>query len=154
MSQQPTDPNERLSGTLLGGIRNLLESLHDLSAPFAIAGFIGLIVGLVFWGLIPDLRVFAYLLLGLGGGLLIVSMTISFRSVGRAATSRPGRYGVNTAIMIAAFLAIAGLVNFLAFENVWRWDSTATKQFELAPRTQQLLDNLAEPVEARVFFPS
>ena len=154
MSQQPTDTNERLSGTLLGGIRNLLESLHDLSAPFAIAGFIGLIVGLVFWGLIPDLRVFAYLLLGLGGGLLIVSMTISFRSVGRAATSRPGRYGVNTAIMIAAFLAIAGLVNFLAFENVERIDVTATRQFDLAPRTQQLLDNLAEPVEARVFFPS
>jgi len=154
MTQQPPDPNERLSGTLLGGVRNLLESLHDFSAPFAIAGFIGLVVGIVFWGLIPDLRFFAYLLLGIGGGLLIISMTISFRSVGRAAVSRPGRYGFNTAIMIAAFLAIAGLVNFLAFENVERIDVTATKQFELAPRTQQLLNNLAEPVEARVFFPS
>ena len=154
MTQQPPDPKERLSGTLLGGVRNLMDSLHDLSAPFAIAGFIGLVVGLVFWALIPDLRFFSYLLLGLGAGLLIVSMTISFRSVGRAAASRSGRYGVNTAIMIAAFLAITGLVNFLAFENVWRWDFTATKQFELAPRTQQLLDSLAEPVEARVFFPS
>lgn len=154
MTQQSPEPNERLSGTLLGSARNLLDSLHDLSAPFAIAGFIGLVIGIVFWALISDLRFFAYLLLGIGAGLLIISMTISFRSVGRAAASRSGRYGVNTAIMIAAFLAIAGLVNFLAFENVKRIDLTATKQFELAPRTQQLLDNLAEPVEARVFFPS
>ncbi len=153
MTQQPPDPNEKLSGTIFGSVRNLVDSLHGLSAPFGIAGIVGLIVGLVFWAIIPDLQFFSYLLLGLGGGLLVISMIISFRSVGRAATSRPGRYGANTAIMVAVFLAIAALVNFLAFENVERIDVTATRQFDLAPRTQQLLDNLAEPVEARVFFP-
>ena len=152
MSQRPPEHEERLSGTILTGVQNLLDSFRGLSAPFGLGGVTGLVLGLVLLVFIPDLRFYSYLLLGIGGVLLAISMIISFRTVGRAAASRSGRYGTNTAIMVAVFIGIAAIVNFLSFENPKRLDVTATKQFDLAPRTLLLLDNLREPVEAKVFL--
>ena len=153
MSQQRPDPDEEnLSGTVFGGVQGILDSLQGLSGPFSLGGVIGLVVGFILLVFISDLRTYSYILLGLGGALLGISMIISFRTVGQVVSSRPGRYGTNSLIMVAVFIGIAALVNFLAFENSKRIDVTATRQFDLAPRTELLLENLNEPVEAKVFF--
>ena len=157
MSQEPSDrrlseQQERLSGTLLGGLRNTAGALGGLSTAFASAGIVGLVLGLIILIFFSDLRLYSHIILAVGGGLLAASMAISYRTVGRAMMGRRGRYGTHTAIMVAAFLGIAVVVSFIAFENSIRMDVTATKQFSLAPRSKDLLKQLDKPVEAKVFF--
>ena len=143
---------EGLSGTLFGGLQNLASVLGGLSTAFASMGIVSLVIGLVIFGLVPDLRFYGYIILGTGAILLGLGMVISFRTVSRAITGRRGRYSTNTTIMVIAFIGIAAVVNFLAFESKSRMDVTATKQFSLAPRTVDLVKNLKEPVEAKAFF--
>ncbi len=162
MSQEPPPPQdlqepmpheeERLSGTLLGGFRSMSRALGGLSTAFVLVGSVSLVLGLILLAFFPDLRLYGYIVLGAAGVLLTASVVISFETFGEALTSRRGRYGTNTAIMIVAAVSIAALANFLAFENPKRFDVTATKQFSLAPRTVDLLKGLDEDVEAKVFF--
>lgn len=157
MSNGPTDSTEppeeeRLSGTLFGGLQGLGSSLGWLSAALMVVGVAALILGIVVLIFIGDLRLYGYIILGIGAAVLLVSMVISLSTVSRAVTGRRGRYSTNTAIMVAAFLGIAAVVNFLGFENRERVDVTATDQFSLAPRTEELLKNLDQTIEVRAFF--
>ena len=157
MSNGPTDSaeppeEERLSGTLFGGLQNLSSSLGWLSAALMVVGVAALILGIVVLIFIGDLRLYGYIILGIGAAILLASMVISLSTVSRAVTGRRGRYSTNTAIMVVAFLGIAAVVNFLGFENRERVDVTATDQFSLAPRTEELLKNLDQTIEVRAFF--
>ena len=157
MSQEPSrgddaPPEERLSGTLFGGTRTLARALGGLSTTFAGVGIAALILGVILLIFIRDLSLYSYIILAVGGVLVLASVAISFETVRLALTSRRGRYGTNTVIMVVAFVGIAGVVNFLAFENSARMDVTATKRFSLAPRTVDVLKGLGEPVEAKAFF--
>jgi hypothetical protein len=67
--------------------------------------------------------------------------------------SRTGRYGVNSLIMLAAFLGIIVVANFISFSNNVRMDVTATNQFSLANSTRNLLSDLDQPVHAIAFYP-
>ena len=144
---------ERLSGTLIGGVQNLASSLGGLSTAFASAGIASLVLGIILLIFVPGLRLYSYIILAVGAGLILIALVLSFQTVSRAVTGRRGRYSTNTTVMVVAFIGIAAVVNFLAFENPARMDVTATKQFSLAPRTVELLKNLQEPVEAKAFFP-
>ena len=157
MSQEPQGPGMppeegRLSGTLASGLQGLASALGGLSTTFTLVGTASLVLGVVLLIFLPELRLFSYIILGIGGISLLLATAISFRTVSRAITGRRGRYSTNTTIMVVAFLGLAVVVNYLAFEASARMDVTATKQFSLAPRTVELLKNLKEPVEARVFF--
>ena len=158
MSQeQPSDrrlsaEQERLSGTLVGGLRDMSAALGGLSTAFAAVGVVGIVLGLIIRIFISDQDLYSNIILAVSGGLLATSMVISYRTVGRAMMGRRGKYGTNAAIMVAAFLGIAVVVSFLAFDNSARMDVTSTKQFSLAPRTKELLKQLEVPVEAKVFF--
>ena len=154
MSQQRPEPEEQLSGTLLSGVQGLARALGGMSTTFALAGILSLIVAVLLFIFIPDLNLYAYIILGIGGALVLMSLAISIGTVSRAVTSRRGRYGANTAVMIVAFVALVGVGNFLAFEDTARKriDVTATKQFTLAPRTEDLLRDLKETILAKAFF--
>ena len=157
MSNGPTDSTEppeeeRLSGTLFGGLQGLGSSLGWLSAVLMVVGVAALILGIVVLVFIGDLRLYGYIILGIGAAVLLASMVISLSTVSRAVTGRRGRYSTNTAIMVVAFLGIAAVVNFLGFENTSRVDVTATDQFSLAPRTVDLLNDLDQTIEVRAFF--
>jgi len=60
----------------------------------------------------------------------------------------------NALVATLAVLVILGLINFLAVRYPARIDLTETKQFTLAPQTQQILQNLQQPVKVWVFDPS
>ena len=150
MSERP--PEEGLSRTLLDVVRDLAASLATLSAAFAVVGTLGLVLGVAVLIFISDLSLYGYIILGIGGGLVLTSMIVSFRTVAGAAISRRGKYGTNTLVMVSAFIGLAAVGNFLAFENSWREDVTATKQFSLFPRTADLLKDLEDEIEVKAFF--
>ena len=92
-------------------------------------------------------------MLGIGVVLVVLVGISYFSQVLAAFFSRTGRYGVNTVIMTAAFIGLVVLANYIAFENHVRADTTATNQFSLAHRTQDLLDQLERPISVIAYYP-
>ena len=161
MAQEPPPENdeeeqEQLSGTLYEKLSSSLQGLSDalgwLSAALVVVGVVALVVGLALLGFFDGLRLYSYIIMGIGAGLLVTAATLSFPTVAGAVTGRRGRYSTNTVLMVSAFVGIVAVGNYLAFEYTHRSDVTATRQFQLAPRTVNLLKNLGQDVEAKVFF--
>ena len=150
MSRKPQD--QEMSGTLLDAVRNMGRDLGTLSSTSGLLGVLSVAVGLVLFVTVSDVRLFGYILLGFGLVLLIMALVTSRRKVAESVTGRRGRYGTNTVLMITAFIAIVAILNFVAFDNPVRLDVTSTKQFSLAPRSVEIIENLNQEVEALAFF--
>ncbi len=155
------ESGERLTGTLAGGIGRMFgglgrapQAIRGVSAVVAVGGVALLLIGLGMYIFVGDLRTFGLILMGLGGLFVLAAIMTSTRAVVAAATGRQGRYGTNTFVMIVAFVGIAALVNFLAFQSTARLDMTAGKEFSLASRSEQLLKELKDPVKVTAFFRS
>jgi hypothetical protein len=150
MSRPPQE--QEGSGTLLDMVRDVGRGLGALSAVSGLLGILSIALGLILLVAVSETKVFGYALLGLGFILLAMGLVIARRTVAETVTSRRGRYGATTLTMAAAFLALVAILNFVAFDNPLRTDVTSTKQFTLAPRTLDILENLSEPVKAIAFF--
>ncbi|MSQ08072.1 MAG: hypothetical protein EXR44_02040 [Dehalococcoidia bacterium] len=143
--------------TMTGRLRTATGSVRQM---LALAGVGTIIIGAVVYLFIRDLEGFSFIVLAIGGGLLLVDAVISWRTVGRAIFGRRGRYGVNTVIILFGFIVIAVLLNYVLFYLVnrpdpmgWlRTDTTAIKQFSLADQAITALENIKEPVEVTAFF--
>ena len=95
--------------------------------------------GLLLFTWAPELRAFALATLAAGAALLALAAVAALPALTRAATGRRGRLsGVSLASVAAAAAAVVA-VNVIASAADVRWDLTATRQFELAPQTEQAL---------------
>lgn len=152
----PSDQPEALqeqSRTLFSFIEPAFDLIAVFYAPILIAGVIGLIVGAVLLAFIGSLKLYGGIVIGIGAVLILLVALSYFSQVLAAFFSRTGRYGVNTVIMTAAFFGLVALVNYVAFENHVRSDTTATNQFSLAQRTRDLLDGLDRPINVIAYYP-
>ena len=52
--------------------------------------------------------------------------------------------GANSVLMVALFLAILAIVNFLAARHSIRWDFSENQDYTLAPETYRILRSLAK----------
>ena len=141
------------SRTLFSFIEPAFDLIAVFYAPILIAGVIGLIVGAVLLAFIGSLKLYGGIVIGIGAVLVLLVALSYFSQVLAAFFSRTGRYGVNTVIMTAAFFGLVALVNYVAFENHVRSDTTATNQFSLANRTRDLLDALDRPINVIAYYP-
>lgn len=141
------------SRTLASYFEPSLDAIGTFGAPIVIAGILGLIAGAVVVGFVGSMRTYGYIDIGIGAGLILLVALITLSSVLAAFFSRTGRYGVNAAVMVAAFTGIIVLINFASFEKNSRTDVTSTNQFSLHNTTKQLLKELDEPVRATAFYP-
>ena len=149
---QPEALDEQ-SRTLFSFIEPAFDLIAVFYAPILIAGVIGLIVGAVLLAFIGSLKLYGGIVIGIGAVLILLVALSYFSQVLAAFFSRTGRYGVNTVIMTAAFFGLVALVNYVAFENHVRSDTTATNQFSLAQRTRDLLDGLDRPINVIAYYP-
>ncbi len=140
------------SRTLFSFLEPSLNTVGIYGAPLVIAGIIALIAGGVLVAFVSSMRLYGFIALGFGAALILLVGLISLSSVVAAFISRTGRYGVNSLIMLIAFLGIIIVANFVSFGNNQRIDVTATNQFSLAERTEQLLDNLEQDIEVIAFY--
>lgn len=150
MNRRPYD--EQTSGTVLDAVRDVGRDIGALSSVSVFLGILSVVLSLVLLVLVPGSRIFSYILLGLGLALLVTALAVSRRRLAESVSGRQGRYGANTILMILAFFAIVAIVNFVAFDNPGRLDVTATKQYTLAPRTVEILENLEQDIQAIAFF--
>ena len=144
---------EEQSRTLFSFIEPAFDLIAIFYAPILIAGVIGLIVGAALLAFIGSLKLYGGIVIGIGAVLVLLVGLSYFSQVVAAFFSRTGRYGVNTVIMTAAFFGLVALVNYVAFENHVRSDTTATNQFSLAQRTRDLLDGLDRPISVTAYYP-
>ena len=163
-SQQPELPDSRptmeelIDETPLR--ERIMASARSIRQALALAGTLILVVGALLWIFVRDLETYSYIVMGIGLLVLVVDAAISFDAVRYAVFGRRGRYGLNTAIVLIAFVAIAVVLNFVIYWAVGRpdppgflrVDTTSTKQFIVSDQTLNTLKNLREPIEVIAFF--
>ncbi|MEK0188156.1 GldG family protein, partial [Microcoleus anatoxicus] len=108
-----------------------------LTAAFVSAAWEPLTVGLVISGTVTI-------------ALWLLYLTYEQGFWGRRSTQA----STNALISTLAVFVILGVINFIAFRYPTRIDLTESKQFTLAPQTQQILQNLQKPVKVWVFDPT
>ncbi|MBD2741455.1 Gldg family protein [Coleofasciculus sp. FACHB-1120] len=107
----------------------------------------GLVAGLVSssWGAVPVGLIVA--------GIVIIGLWLL--SLGGSPNGFWGRRstqaGTNALAATLAVVVILGLINFLGVRRVVRVDLTENQLFTLAPQSQQLVQNLSQPVKLWVF---
>ena len=141
-----------LSRTMFSYLEPTLDRIASYSTPLVIAGVVALVSGIILVAFVSSMRLYGIIDIGIGIGLIALVAFIQLSSVAAAFISRTGRYGVNSAVMMAAFTGIIVVIGVIAFENHRRFDLTATNQFSLADRTEDILENLEEPVHAIAFY--
>jgi len=120
---------------------------------FAILGLVCLIVGLLLILILPELRYIGWGLIGFGILLISSTVIIDFRKIRSAVTSRRGKFGVGTTIMVSVFVGIIIFVNAISIGGVnKRFYFNQLAQFSLTSQTQGVLKDLKMPVTALCFF--
>ena len=155
ISSRPDESRARKS--LIATFNDNVTSLRYL---LLVAGLGAFFVGVLIFVFIRDLSSAGQATMSVGLVLLLVSAVLSWRQIGRALFGRRGRYGVNTAVVVVAFIFLVILGNFFLYwlgnlDNPQGWmriDVTANKQFELSEQTVQLLNGLKGPIQATVFL--
>ena len=143
---------EASSRPLISLAEPALDAIGIFGAPLLIAGIIGLVTGIVVVAFVSSMRLYGYIDIAIGGGLIALVGAAYISTVVAAFLSRTGRYGINTLILLAAFTGIVIVLNFISFENTQRVDVTATNQFSLSERTKDLLDGLQHDIRATAFY--
>ncbi len=148
------EPEEEPAGsrTLFSFLEPGLNVIASFGAPVVIAGIFALVMGIALAAFVSSLRLYGFIIIGVGVVLLGTIALIYLSSVLAAFIGRTGRYGVNSLIMLAAFIGIVVVLNFITFSNNSRIDTTANQQFSLSTSTNNLLRDLEEPVRALAFF--
>lgn len=155
ISSRPDESRVRKS--LIATFNDNVTSLRYL---LLVAGLGAFFVGVLIFVFIRDLSSAGQATMTVGLVLLLVSAVLSWRQIGRALFGRRGRYGVNTAVVVVAFIFLVILGNFFLYwlgnrDNPQGWmriDVTANNQFELSEQTVQLLNGLKGPIQATVFL--
>ena len=154
-SEEPTEGgagDAELSRTLFSFLEPTLDVIGSYRFPMVIAGVIALVSGIIVVAFVSSMRIYGIADIIVGLVLIGTVGLIFLSSVTAAFLSRTGRYGVNSIIMMAAFIGITLLIGIVTFENNKRIDVTATNQFSLAERTKQILSDLDEPLRATAFY--
>ena len=144
--------DEVLSRPLITFFEPAMDWIVAYGGPMVFAGNVGLVIGLVVVTFISSMRLYGFIDIFIGAGLLGLVGAVFFSNVMATFFSRTGRYGFNTLILLGAFTGIILVANILSFENNLRMDLTATNQFSLANRTKDVLSNLKEDVRATAFY--
>lgn len=133
-----------------------LKSRHIYGLAAILFGIAAVLFGLVYWFINRELNstVQAAFALGLVGTALFAWLEINLLT--RVLKSRQARYGIETLVLVGAFIGVVILLNFVFFTDRFKttWDMTETKQNSLAPETLKVLTELKEPVKAVGFYTS
>ena len=119
--------------------------------PLGIVGTVLALAGLIAYTLSPDLLWAVTIAEGLALICLVAFFILHFESVKAFSGRRSTKMGVNSALMVALFVAILVIVNFLASRHSIRWDLSENQNFTLAPQTHRVLRSLPHEVKITVF---
>ena len=118
----------------------------------AILGLVSIIVGFLISIILPEIKIFAWGLIAFGIILISSAAIVNFRRVKGAVTSRRGKFGTSTTLMISIFAGIVVLVNAAGVGAYHQFDVTSLSQFTLTSQTKGVLAKLNTTVTAKFFY--
>jgi hypothetical protein len=118
----------------------------------AILGLASLFIGWILTVILPQLGAVSWGIIAAGAALIIVALILDYRRVGKAITSRQGRFGIGATVMVSVFIGIILLANAISYSNNARIDVTGLSQYTLTSQTKNVLAELDEEVEVIKFF--
>lgn len=145
-------PEEQTSRTLISFLDPAVDAIGIFGAPLLVAGIIGLVTGIVVVTFVSSMRLYGWIDIAIGASLIGLVGAVFISTVIAAFLSRTGRYGINTLILLGAFIGIIIVINVVSFQNNQRTDVTATNQFSLSERTKDLLGDLEDDIRATAFY--
>ncbi len=119
---------------------------------FALSGLAATVLGWLLMFILPDARLYSWIIVGIGALLIVVALAMEYRRVGKAISGARGKFGIGTAVGTSLFVAIVVLANAFSVSFSYRLDLTGSAQFTLSTRTKEYLQKLETPVEAITFF--
>ena len=122
------------------------------SSILAIVGLATLFVAWILGFVMPAIRVFTYVIVGLGAALVAAAVVLDFRRVSGALASRRGLFGFGAGAGMALILGIVLMANAISVRVNHRFDFTGLSQFTLTTQTKEVLEELEESVEVVSFF--
>ena len=107
----------------------------------------GITLGLITsnWLLLP------VLLIATGVIIAILNLSLASKKQQQFWQKRSTEASFNTLISTVAVLVIVGLINFIVGSYNWRFDLTENQLFSLAPQSQEIIQNLEQPLKVWVF---
>jgi ABC-type uncharacterized transport system involved in gliding motility auxiliary subunit len=119
-----------------------------------LVGFGLLLLGLIIYSINAIMTTVSAVFMIAGAVLLVLYVVFNFSSIKEGLSSRSAKFGSNAALLILFVLGILVVVNILLSRFNARLDTTAAKQFSLAPQTTSVLQNLDKDINALGFFKS
>lgn len=83
--------------------------------------------------------------------LLVAYFSTGIDSLRTFLGERSTRYGTNTVVASLIFIAILGVLNFLAYRHHHRFDLTSERIFSLSPQSTQVLQGLTQDLKLEAF---
>ena len=118
---------------------------------FGLWGLVLLAFGLVAYAVTPAASGYVLVHVGLGLLLLVLYLTASRENVTTFLGERSTKYGANAVVYSLIFLAVLGIVNYLAARHNHRFDLTKQNVFSLSTQSANVLAKLDKPVEVHAF---
>jgi ABC-type uncharacterized transport system involved in gliding motility auxiliary subunit len=119
---------------------------------FAILGLVSMVVGFIISLVLPEIKVIAYVLIGFGLILVGAAAVIDFRRVKGAVSSKRGKFGTGTSVMVIVFVGIIIFVNAISVGVYHQFDLSALSQFTLSPQTKDVLAKVNSDITVLCFF--
>lgn len=116
-----------------------------------LAGGILALTSVIIYSLAPGQIWLVWLTFGLGVCGLALFLVSHLHRLKEFSARRTTRLGANSFLMVAMFVAILGIINFLAARHAKNWDLSETQSFTLAPQTHKVLRSLKQDVHVTVF---
>lgn len=120
-------------------------------------GFSGLLIlaiGGIAYAIAGAMETYVIALIWVGLLIILFFFYVYFPEMKATLTGRSAKFGVNSAIMIAVFFTILGLVLFMSSRYKVRWDMTATQRYTLSDQTKKIVKSLKKDVKAVAFYRS
>jgi len=118
---------------------------------FGLWGVVLLAFGFVAYAVAPAASAYVLLHVGLGFLLLVLYVTASRDSLTSFLGERSTKYGANAVLYSLIFLAVLGVVNYLAARHNHRFDLTKQNVFSLSTQSQGVLGKLDKAVDVHAF---
>jgi ABC-type uncharacterized transport system involved in gliding motility auxiliary subunit len=126
-----------------------MNSLRSYSGP---AGIVLMLAGSGLTFFAPEQRLGGYVLLAVGGVLVVTAVALNLEDLANILKGRAVRYGANATFYSLVVLLIVGAVNFLAAQHHKRFDLTKEGAHSLSPQTVKILKSLPKDVELVAFY--
>lgn len=122
------------------------------SSGMSLLGLAFVVFGWVLVFVLPTTRFFAWIIMGIGGVVLIAGVVLDFRRMRAALASGRGRFGIGTSVAISLFLGIVLVVNAINVSRYHRFDFTGLDRYTLSSKTKEALAALGSDIEVLTMF--